>query len=114
MLSVSKKEGLDIHGVVGDIYEYNIGEEVDVVLLDSIFHFYKRDTERETSFFLRIMDELRSGGLLCVIVSKSKRIESELMTVFEKSEVDWVILFDEYIEYTDKNIEMRMIITRKN
>ena len=112
-LAVSSREGLDIQGFVGDMYEYPIMDDVDIVLLDSMFHFYKRDLDRESSFLLRVMRELRSGGLLCIVVSKSRRIERELMVIFEISGLCWVSLFDDYIDYPDKKIEMRMIVSRK-
>jgi hypothetical protein len=113
MLAISEREGLDIQGIIGDMYEYTIDDDVDIVLLDSMFHFYKRDMEKEVSFLQRVMDELSFGGLLCIIVSKSKRIEKELLGVFNKSEFNWVSLFDDYIDYHDKKIEMRMIVSRK-
>jgi hypothetical protein len=113
MLAVSSSVGLGIQGFVGDMYEYSVDSSVDIVLLDSMFHFYKRDIEKESSFLLRVMDELRVGGLLCVVVSKSKRIEQDLMGVFIKSEFTWVSLFDDYIDYPEKQIEMRMIVSRK-
>jgi len=113
MLAISDREGLEIHGIVGDMYEYSIGDEVDIVLLDSMFHFYKRDKDKETTFLFRVMDELRFGGLLGIVVSKSKRIDKILSGVFNKSGFNWVSLFDEYIDYPDKLIKMRMIVSRK-
>jgi SAM-dependent methyltransferase len=113
MLSTSEHEGLDIQGIVGDMYEYEIDDNIDVVLLDSMFHFYKRDYEKEASFLLRVMGELRFGGLLCIMVSKSKRVERELMRVFRISEFCWVSLMDDYVDYPDKQIEMRMIVSKK-
>ena len=112
MLAVSSREGLDIQGIVGDMYEYPI-DDVDIVLLDSMFHFYKKDREKETAFLHRVKDELVFGGLLCIVVSKSKRIEKELSRVFNKSESNWVSVFDEYIDYPDKRITMKMIVSRK-
>ena len=113
MLAVSSREGLNIQGIVDDMYEYTIADDVDVVLLDSMFHFYKRDIDKETAFLFRVMNELRFGGLLCIVVSKSKRIEKELMRVFSISKRIWAILFDDYIDYPDKQIEMRMFVLRK-
>ncbi|MBD3206834.1 methyltransferase domain-containing protein [Candidatus Bathyarchaeota archaeon] len=83
MLSISKHEGLDIQGIVGDMYEYKVDDNIDIVLLDSMLHFYKRD------------------------------IEKELMKVFRISAFCWVSLFDGYIDYPDKQIEMRIIISKK-
>ena len=37
MLSVSKKEGLGINGIIADIYSYPIYALIDIVLLDSYF-----------------------------------------------------------------------------
>ncbi|MBD3206222.1 methyltransferase domain-containing protein [Candidatus Bathyarchaeota archaeon] len=113
MLSISEHEGLDIQGIVSDMYEYKIHDYIDIVLLDSMFHFNKRDIEKETCFLLRIMDELRLGGILCIVVSRSKRIEKELLKVFNISEFCWVSLFDGYIDYPDNQIEMRMIVSKK-
>ena len=113
MLAILASEELGIQGIVGDMYEYTIGENVDIVLLDSLFHFYKRDIEKEASFLLRVMGEIRFGGLICIVVSKSRRIEMELMDVFCKSEYTWASLFDDYIDYPEKKIEMRMIVARK-
>ena len=113
MLAVSSREGLNIQGIVDDMYEYTIEDDIDVVLLDSMFHFYKRDREKETAFLFGVMNELRFGGLLCIVVSKSKRIEKELMRVFSISKRIWAILFDDYIDYPDKQIEMRMFVLRK-
>lgn len=113
MLVVSSREGLDIQDFVGDMYEYPIGDDVDIVLLDSMFHFYKNDREKETAFLHRVMGELVFGGLLCIVVSKSKRIERELSEVFDESEFNWVFLFDDYIDYPNKGIKMRMIVSRK-
>jgi hypothetical protein len=76
---------LNIQGIVGDMFEYPIDDDVDIVLLDSMFHFYKRDRKKETAFLFRVMDELRFGGLLCIVVSKSKQVEKELSGVFKKS-----------------------------
>jgi SAM-dependent methyltransferase len=112
MLAVSSLEELNIQGIVGDMFEYKIDDNIDIVLLDSMLHFYKRDIEKETCFLLRVMGELRSGGLLCIVVSRSRRIEKELMKVFRVSEFCWVPLFDGYIDYPDKQIEMRMIILK--
>jgi hypothetical protein len=40
---------------------------------------------------------------------KSKKIESELENVLEESVAEWKIVVDKYVDYPDKNMEMRMI-----
>lgn len=43
---IAKTENLPLQGVVTDIYEYSNYEEFDHVLLDSMFHFGKREREK--------------------------------------------------------------------
>ena len=113
MMSIAKKEELNIKGIVADIYSFEIDESVDIVLLDSMLHFYKPDKEREAGLLLRIMDELRVDGLLFVVVWKSKKIETEVLRVFDQAVSKWDTLVDKYIAYPDKEMDMRMIVRRK-
>ena len=113
MMSVTKSEGLKLNGVVADIYDYKVDDSFDIVLLDSMLHFYKLDKAKETKFLLRIMNELRLGGLLCVFVWKSKSIEKSLEMVLERSLGMWETLVDRYIEYPEKNMKMRMVVRVK-
>jgi 2-polyprenyl-3-methyl-5-hydroxy-6-metoxy-1,4-benzoquinol methylase len=109
MQSLAEKENLNIKGIVADMYNYEIDENVDIVLLDSILHFYKPDKKKESQFLRRIMNEMRVGGLLCVLIWKSKKIENELENVLRKSITEWKTVLDKYINYPDKNMEMRMV-----
>ncbi len=49
MNAIANEKKLPVVGKVADIYNYPISEEYDMVLLDSIFHFYKNDLERKQS-----------------------------------------------------------------
>ncbi|WP_155996959.1 hypothetical protein [Halobacillus karajensis] len=49
-------------GKVVDVYIYPVAVEYDIVLLDSMLHFYKRDIENETNFVKRIATELKTVG----------------------------------------------------
>ena len=46
MAETARREGLDVVGVVADIYDYRVDDDVDIVLLDSMVHFYKQDREK--------------------------------------------------------------------
>ena len=70
MMSVARKEKLDVAGHVSDMYEYPIDDRYDIILLDSMLHFYPRDLEKETRFLLKIMADLNESGLLCLVVWK--------------------------------------------
>ena len=114
MVETARNEDLDMVCVLADMYEYVVCDDVDIVLLDSMVHFYKRDKEKEVGFLWRIMKELRVGGVLCVVVWESKRIEAELENSFNNSSFNLVSLFDGLIDYPEKDMKMRMIIKRKS
>ena len=65
MNKIANNENLNVIGVVGDVYTYPISSEYDLVLLDSMLHFYKSDMEKETNFIKRVTSELKVGGVLC-------------------------------------------------
>ena len=113
MVETARREDLNLVGIVADIYDYRVDADVNIILLDSMVHFYKRDREKEVEFLRRVMRELRIGGVLCVVVWESKRIEAELENTISNSSIDWVSLFDGLIDYPEKDMKMRMIIKRK-
>ena len=113
MLSKAKKENLKIEGILSDVYEFKIDDSYDIILLDSMFHFYKKDREKETEFLERIMHDLKRNGLLCICVNKSKTTETVLFEVFENSEINWDILENKYIKYPKMNSWFRMFIVKK-
>lgn len=112
MIKLAREEQLDLTGVVADMYQFPVSEDVDLVLLDSMLHFYPKDKEKETAFLERIMDEIRLGGFLCLIVWKSKKIETVLDSILENAE-EWIRIVDDYIRYPEGNMMMRMIVLEK-
>ena len=50
MMNVADKERLNIIGIVDDIYGYSIDETIDVVILDSMLNFNKRDKKKKPIF----------------------------------------------------------------
>ena len=112
MLLVTEKENLNLSGYVWDMYEYPIVESVDIILLDSMLHFYPKDREKETEFLKRIMNELKLGGFLVVVVWKSEKIENILDSIID-AVYGWVRIIDKYVEYPEGNMDMRMLVLKK-
>lgn len=92
MIEIAKKEDLNLKGIVANMYEFKIIEYYDIVLLDSMFHFYKNDKEKEIDFLKRLMKEIKSNGILCILINKSKHTESVLEKVFKDSETKWKVI----------------------
>ena len=64
MLQVARAEGLDLVGIVSDMYTFDGIEEFDILLLDSMFHFTKRDREKEMAFIAKLFTGARRGCIL--------------------------------------------------
>jgi 2-polyprenyl-3-methyl-5-hydroxy-6-metoxy-1,4-benzoquinol methylase len=113
MNQIAKDENLDLVGEVNDIYSYPISSEYDYVLLDSMLHFYKRDVEKETNFIIRIVSELRVGGVFCNFMIKGNQREKYLKEVLINTGIKWITLLDDYTDYPEANAQFHMYIVKK-
>ncbi|MEQ8361953.1 MAG: methyltransferase domain-containing protein [Cyclobacteriaceae bacterium] len=65
MTRFAEAESLALTGIVADIFEYDNFGEYDFILLDSMFHFTKRDRKKEIDFIKRIISNI---GKECLVV----------------------------------------------
>ncbi len=110
---VAQQEKLQVEGFVGDIYSFGITNEYDVVLLDSMFHFYKNDVEKETRLFHRIIEEIKPGGLVCNFMQKGNQREKELKSIINESGLTFEVLIDGYTDYPEYDAEFHMYVIKK-
>ena len=110
---VAQEEGLSVEGIVADIYHYPITDEYDMVLLDSIFHFYKKDLEREESLLIRIVNEVKNGGVICNFMQKGAKRECEFKRIIRETGITFEVLVDKYTQYTEYDSEFHMYILKK-
>lgn len=68
MNQISSNEHLNLVGLVGDVYAFDGFEAFDIVLLDSMFHFAKKDKSKEIDLIKKIVSALRPGSLLVVCI----------------------------------------------
>lgn len=119
---IAKKENLPLIGIVANIYEYKLFNGYDYILLDSMFHFGKREKDMETNllrtifkiadvntlFTICIQNSGNKAKILDSVVSKEKYIRtvSKINLVYEfkdknsdhSSKSDYIILTVEKIE----------------
>jgi 2-polyprenyl-3-methyl-5-hydroxy-6-metoxy-1,4-benzoquinol methylase len=104
MNQIGQNENLDLVGQVGDIYAFDQFSEFDIVLMDSMFHFAKKDMEKEIGLIKKTISEIRVGSLVVVCIQdtgekvltlnkaidferKQKRLaDKKLKYIFEDSE----------------------------
>lgn len=109
----AQQEKLKVEGLVADIYSFGITNEYDIVLLDSMFHFYKNDVEKETRLLSRIIDEIKPGALICNFMQKGNNREKELKSFIKESGVSFEVLLDGYTDYPEYDAEFHMYVIKK-
>lgn len=114
MLDESKKLKLNIVGLVEDIYTFKTINEYDIVLLDSMLHFYKNDREKETNFLIKILIDMKPGSVFCNLLLKSKSNEQYVKMIVSKTLEGYSILKDDYVDYTEANCKYHMYVIKKD
>jgi 2-polyprenyl-3-methyl-5-hydroxy-6-metoxy-1,4-benzoquinol methylase len=86
MNQIAKSENLKLDGITADLFEVNNFEAFDFVLLDSMFHFTKKDRKKETEFIKKIISKTQKGCLVIFCIQDTgKKVDILNQTIdFEK------------------------------
>ncbi|SDJ14986.1 class I SAM-dependent methyltransferase [Salimicrobium halophilum] len=114
MNRAAREENLEVTGVVEDIYTCPVETKYDIVLLDSMLHFYKKDEEKETALVRRIASELKNGGVLAIFMIEGMKREAVLKGIFDEMDIPWTVLADRYTDYTEFSARYHMYILKKS
>ena len=68
MNQIGQDENLNLVGQVDDIYTFDRFDEFDIILLDSMFHFAKKDKEKEVGLIKRIISDINNESLVVVCI----------------------------------------------
>jgi tellurite methyltransferase len=99
MLEKAMAAGLLVEGVIADIYNYQPVRDYNIILFDSMFHFLKKDKEKETALIRKVADDLQKGGVICFCIQSVKAKETTLKGIFTEEEGTWEILHDSHLKY---------------
>lgn len=100
-------EKLNITGLVTDIYAFDNYQDFDIVLLDSMFHFEKRDVKKETDLIKKIAKQINSNGLICFCIQDTGKKVRILKDTIDNSGIYFEILNDSSLIYQYENKESR-------
>ncbi|MBT3385653.1 MAG: methyltransferase domain-containing protein [Prolixibacteraceae bacterium] len=104
MIEKSNIENLKITGFVGDIYGFDTFQDFDIVLLDSMFHFEKRDMQKETGLIKKIAKRIKTSGLICICIQDTGAKVRILKDTIKKTKLDFDILNDSSLIYNYEDI----------
>jgi 2-polyprenyl-3-methyl-5-hydroxy-6-metoxy-1,4-benzoquinol methylase len=68
MNTIAKAENLKLQGIVTDIYKLESYDEFDIILLDSMFHFTKKDKLKEGALIQKIIAQIKQGSIMVVCI----------------------------------------------
>lgn len=71
MNEIGRAEKLSLTGYVGDMYSFSDFHGFDIVLLDSMFHFTKRDRQKEIGLIQRILRDVKNGCLVVFCIQNT-------------------------------------------
>ena len=120
MNQIGQDENLNLVGQVGDIYAFDRFSEFDIILLDSMFHFAKKDKEKEIGLIKRIISKIRNGSLVVVciqdtgdkvqILNKAIDFEKRLKRLADK---EFKYVFEDKDSGHKSETNYRMIVIEK-
>jgi 2-polyprenyl-3-methyl-5-hydroxy-6-metoxy-1,4-benzoquinol methylase len=74
--TVAKQEGLSLTGVVADIYTFTDFKPFNFILMDSMFHFGKKERDKEVSFLKSIFQKAALDTLITICLQNTgKKVE---------------------------------------
>ncbi|MFK7773229.1 MAG: class I SAM-dependent methyltransferase [Saprospiraceae bacterium] len=100
---IAEKENLSIKGFVDDIYSYSDFDKFEFILLDSMFHFGKKEREKEVSFLNRLIEESNPNTLITICIQKTgKKLEILNAIISNKKNLVVVNQTDLIYKFEDK------------
>lgn len=117
---LAKSEKLPLKGIVADIFEFSDFGKFDFVLLDSMFHFTKKDKQKETNFIKTILTNINKDCLLIICIQDTgKKVAILNKTIDFKNKHERII--DQKFVYTFEDTEnghksktnYRMLVIKK-
>lgn len=88
MMEKAEREQLNIQGKCENIYTMEIFGQYDYVLLDSMFHFTKKDRSTEIDFIRNILEGILPGAVLCICIQNTGKKVSILKSSIPKEKVN--------------------------
>lgn len=104
MLERAENDSLTVSGVIADIYEYELRDKYDAVVLDSILHFEKADKNKELALLNALINHINENGFLFLFVHKSPQKEREVERWVEAVAAEFEVAEEGYIDYLYKEV----------
>lgn len=82
--AMAQKESLSLEGRAEDIYLFKDFAAFDFILLDSMFHFAKKEKAQEIQFLERILEDMKRNALTTICIQDSGQKTKVLASILNK------------------------------
>ncbi|MGB1204407.1 MAG: methyltransferase domain-containing protein [Chitinophagales bacterium] len=120
MNRISKAENLSLKGMVTDIFSFSDYKNFDFVLLDSMFHFAKKDRKKELLFIQKIISEIKNGCFIVFCIQDTGKKVDILNEIIENNGIvtklldkKFTYLFEDKENSHTSKTNYRMIVVEK-
>ena len=120
MNQIALREKLPLKGIVANIYEFNNIADFDFLLLDSMFHFEKKDLKRETDFIQRIIQDVKKEALITFCIQDTGKKVSVLNDIIDinpsiqkTTQKEFQYVFEDSVSSHKSTTNYQMIVLRK-
>lgn len=104
MNQIAAAEKLNLNCKVQDIFLFDSFEEFDFVLLDSMFHFAKKDFDKEAAFLQRLFSKVNTACIIVICIQDTgKKVEYLTELIEENSSI--VMQENKQFNYTFEDSE---------
>ena len=101
--SIAKAQDLSLIGLVEDLYTYSKFDQFDHLLLNSMFHFGKKERDKEVQFINRIISESKEGTFINICIQKVGKKLEILNSIFsQRSDVELTSSTELIYKYVDQ------------
>lgn len=119
--AIAKRESLSLIGLVDDIYNDLNLDQFDFILLNSMFHFNKKDKEKEVNLLNRIIENSKIKALITICIQKKRQKLEVLHNVISNIEnliivhqIDLIYKYEDQASNHSSETEYQMITIKKN
>lgn len=117
---IASRDKLSLQGIVVDLYDYTNFKAFDFILLDSMFHFGKREKEKETKLLKKIMEEVKPNTQITICIQNTGNKLKMLNAILSEEKHIEIVKTEELVyEFIDQETNHRsktkyeMVIIKK-
>lgn len=89
MIDKARRQNLNIHAIVSDMFAFPLEQNFDVVLMDSVLNFKPEEKAKEIEFLNQILDKIQVNSRIVICFWDSLDVKNILIYLFEKHKAQW-------------------------